>query len=444
MVVQFYSGITPVEFEVADKRVCGHSLPSYMIIKDTLSQRGRRETDMMEQRQNARAGNMDNSEKTRRSAASFGSNPAGTFKHSQLITTSPPFPEDPPPSPIPTPTRSHSDPRRFPRTSMNLIKTPLKSPPQFSPPLERVLLSPCMARHCSPRFRTSCDVIHSAGRDFVIWKLLSNSTRLSHDCTDKVRAFIKQGVIVSWTANKGSRSLLRGGGTSRRRTPNHKNRSQSSTTGESWPGGIVDQFYNFIHVLSPGKLSSALPTAPTIANWVRFQQFPSPPSRIFARAGRCLWLAGFLRDLPFTPPFHSGATPYSSRFTLIVFQHLDVKSHPNIFIRFSTACSSRNSRLGKYRKHHVENCSPPGFSQMGIVPDDAAVRRVFSGSPSFPRPFIPALLHPQPRFAFIGFQDLDVKGRPNLFTHSLTGHVVAPGLSNRFFDISALHPSFSL
>ncbi|KAJ8870003.1 hypothetical protein PR048_029014 [Dryococelus australis] len=34
-----------------------------------------------------------------------------------------------------------------------------------------------------------------------------------------------------------------------------------------------------------------------------------------------------------------------------------------------------------------------GFSQVGIVPDDAAERRVFSGTSHFPRPCIPALLH---------------------------------------------------
>ncbi|KAJ8874324.1 hypothetical protein PR048_025170 [Dryococelus australis] len=35
----------------------------------------------------------------------------------------------------------------------------------------------------------------------------------------------------------------------------------------------------------------------------------------------------------------------------------------------------------------------PGFSHVGIVPDDVAGRRVFSGISSFPRPCIPALLH---------------------------------------------------
>ncbi|KAJ8874823.1 hypothetical protein PR048_022712 [Dryococelus australis] len=35
----------------------------------------------------------------------------------------------------------------------------------------------------------------------------------------------------------------------------------------------------------------------------------------------------------------------------------------------------------------------PGFWQVGIVPDDASGRRVFSGISRFPRPFIPAMLH---------------------------------------------------
>ncbi|KAJ8880663.1 hypothetical protein PR048_017133 [Dryococelus australis] len=43
-------------------------------------------------------------------------------------------------------------------------------------------------------------------------------------------------------------------------------------------------------------------------------QFPAGPLRIFARgnrAGRCRWPANFLEVLPFPPPFHSGAAPYS-------------------------------------------------------------------------------------------------------------------------------------
>ncbi|KAJ8877123.1 hypothetical protein PR048_021576 [Dryococelus australis] len=41
-------------------------------------------------------------------------------------------------------------------------------------------------------------------------------------------------------------------------------------------------------------------------------------------------VGGFPGDLPFPSPFHSGAAPYSSRFTLIGSQDLEVKSRPNL------------------------------------------------------------------------------------------------------------------
>ncbi|KAJ8874234.1 hypothetical protein PR048_025077 [Dryococelus australis] len=47
---------------------------------------------------------------------------------------------------------------------------------------------------------------------------------------------------------------------------------------------------------------------------------------------RCPWSAGFLGDLPFPPPLHSGATPYSPRYTPIGLQDLAVKSRPNLFV----------------------------------------------------------------------------------------------------------------
>ncbi|KAJ8888187.1 hypothetical protein PR048_007674 [Dryococelus australis] len=51
------------------------------------------------------------------------------------------------------------------------------------------------------------------------------------------------------------------------------------------------------------------------------------------RAGRCRWSAGFLGDLPFPPPLHFGAQPYSPHFTLIGSQDLDVERRPNLFTR---------------------------------------------------------------------------------------------------------------
>ncbi|KAJ8883668.1 hypothetical protein PR048_015522 [Dryococelus australis] len=67
-------------------------------------------------------------------------------------------------------------------------------------------------------------------------------------------------------------------------------------------------------------------------------------SVIFAcvnRTGRCRWLAGFLGDVPFPPPFHSGAAPYSHRFTLIGSQDLDVKNRPNLFTHSRTKIDKR-------------------------------------------------------------------------------------------------------
>ncbi|KAJ8878866.1 hypothetical protein PR048_019455 [Dryococelus australis] len=73
---------------------------------------------------------------------------------------------------------------------------------------------------------------------------------------------------------------------------------------------------------------------------------------------------------------------------------------------------------------------PPGHRgspRVGIVPDDAVGRRVFSGISRFPLLFIPALLHIS--IALIGFQDLDAKSRPNLFTlHSMLV-LDSPGLT---------------
>ncbi|KAJ8877994.1 hypothetical protein PR048_022457 [Dryococelus australis] len=49
----------------------------------------------------------------------------------------------------------------------------------------------------------------------------------------------------------------------------------------------------------------------TKANRVQFPDGPLPQFRSGDRAGLCRWSAGFLGDLLFPPPFHSGASPYS-------------------------------------------------------------------------------------------------------------------------------------
>ncbi|KAJ8883292.1 hypothetical protein PR048_015135 [Dryococelus australis] len=81
-------------------------------------------------------------------------------------------------------------------------------------------------------------------------------------------------------------------------------------------------------------------------------------------------------------------------------------------------------RLVKYSQLNIRcivaerlDCSPPikvnrahsEFSQVGIVPYDAAGHRVFSGISRFPHLCILALLHTEHHFALIGSKDLDVK-----------------------------------
>ncbi|KAJ8887445.1 hypothetical protein PR048_013660 [Dryococelus australis] len=61
-------------------------------------------------------------------------------------------------------------------------------------------------------------------------------------------------------------------------------------------------------------------------------------------AGRCRWSAGFLGDLPFPAPLHSGAAPCPPRFALIGSQDLDVKSRPNLFTRFTLSPPGRLRR----------------------------------------------------------------------------------------------------
>ncbi|KAJ8890730.1 hypothetical protein PR048_010239 [Dryococelus australis] len=101
------------------------------------------------------------------------------------------------------------------------------------------------------------------------------------------------------------------------------------------------------------------------------------------------------------------------------------------------------SAVSTLASHQGEPGSIPGrvarFSQVGIVPDDAVGRRVFSRISSFPRPFIPVRLHTS--ITLIGSQDLALKSRPNLFTHSslqnrlklyVGGAPIRPGKPSQF------------
>ncbi|KAJ8898354.1 hypothetical protein PR048_003714 [Dryococelus australis] len=92
----------------------------------------------------------------------------------------------------------------------------------------------------------------------------------------------------------------------------------------------------------------------------------------------------------------------------------------------------------------------PGYSHMGIVPDDAAGRRVFSGISRSPRPFVPAPLHTS--VIFIGSQDLDVKSLsclsgawPHLAARSNTAQIKrihAPYSQHRLTSSCPVAPSW--
>ncbi|KAJ8874887.1 hypothetical protein PR048_022777 [Dryococelus australis] len=63
--------------------------------------------------------------------------------------------------------------------------------------------------------------------------------------------------------------------------------------------------------------------------------------------------------------------------------------------------------------------SPTGFSHVGIVPDDAAARRVFSGISRSPLPFNSAAAPYSPLFTLIGSRDLDIKAHFRFIRHAL-------------------------
>ncbi|KAJ8889557.1 hypothetical protein PR048_009056 [Dryococelus australis] len=77
--------------------------------------------------------------------------------------------------------------------------------------------------------------------------------------------------------------------------------------------------------------------------------------------------------------------------------------------------------VGNARLHHrgskLEPISHLRSTQKIVAPLELAVS---SGIFRLPRPFIPALLHTHSPITLIGSQDLAVKSRSNLFTHSLT------------------------
>ncbi|KAJ8872745.1 hypothetical protein PR048_026361 [Dryococelus australis] len=108
---------------------------------------------------------------------------------------------------------------------------------------------------------------------------------------------------------------------------------------------------------------------PTKANRVQCSAGSLP--EIFARgnrAGRCRWSAGFLDDLPFLPPFHSGAATSSPRFTLIGSSDLAVKNRPNLFTHSPCGASGQQAVNGDVST--VDQQGSPGAADFTAITRD--------------------------------------------------------------------------
>ncbi|KAJ8888795.1 hypothetical protein PR048_008287 [Dryococelus australis] len=152
--------------------------------------------------------------------------------------------------------------------------------------------------------------------------------------------------------------------------------------------------------------------------WAIRVHSPAGSLRIFAcgnRAGRCRWSAGFLGDLPFPPPFHSGVASYSPKSP-----SLALKTSQNLFTNLVRI--RRGPRTVAEWLAHSPPTNPPGSIPAGS-PDfrewesfrtmplfgGFSRRSPVSPTPSFRRRSVFASV------ILIGSEDLDVKTRPNLF-----------------------------
>ncbi|KAJ8888341.1 hypothetical protein PR048_007828 [Dryococelus australis] len=133
-----------------------------------------------------------------------------------------------------------------------------------------------------------------------------------------------------------------------------------------------------------------------------------------------------LTSLSAGPPWHPTVewphprTRRPAASSLSVLFYFVLSPPPSFVLRSDpTYASSRTSKPISVASYSV-NLRPihSEFSQVGIVPDDAADRRVFLGISRFPPPFHSGTLHTH--FTLIGSPDLTVKNRPNLFTPSVS------------------------
>ncbi|KAJ8869308.1 hypothetical protein PR048_030882 [Dryococelus australis] len=145
-------------------------------------------------------------------------------------------------------------------------------------------------------------------------------------------------------------------------------------------------------------------------------------SRRKSLSGFRRWSVGFLVDLPFPLPLHSGAAPYSPRFTLISSQDPEDKSRPNLFTPFTAHFRGQPLTSFAATVDLRLACSPP--TKAIRVQSLAGSFRIFAcgnrvGRCRLSAGFLGDLPFPPPSdtsTSLAGSQDLDAKGRSNLFT----------------------------
>ncbi|KAJ8867819.1 hypothetical protein PR048_031624 [Dryococelus australis] len=187
-------------------------------------------------------------------------------------------------------------------------------------------------------------------------------------------------------------------------------------TPELW-GKVVS--YSAPTETAPGRVSCR----PSPVSLPPPEQTRDRDSHKSARATRRRRARTQLTRLPVGPSWHPTVewphprtrrppTPYLSvlfYFVLFIFfprspfcSNISIVQDIEVHLLDTQACVSRRTREWSFAPSHqgkpgsLPGRVTPGFSHVGIVPEDAAGRRDFSGISRFSPPFIPTLLHTQP------------------------------------------------
>ncbi|KAJ8889356.1 hypothetical protein PR048_008855 [Dryococelus australis] len=118
------------------------------------------------------------------------------------------------------------------------------------------------------------------------------------------------------------------------------------------------------HILaSPACCSIRLPCQISLAT-----SFHGSRSRNFAcgnRCGRCRWSVGFLGNVQFPPPLHSGAASYSPRFTHIGPRHLEPSRHLHSPTTYTMDFYQQRGTVREKKHGHLSRVTRRGWGIVG-------------------------------------------------------------------------------